>query len=315
MISLKHLKVFISTATILILVVFMSLGASRPASQTNTKDDSISLGAGTSTSFGMDIFNGQVDSYINTLLANGFYQLRIDIPDYQNTSWVEASKAAVIKAVSKGAKVVWGVSSNRFNNSAYTITSSNWPAFRQAILDAAEWAQNNGIYEFQLGNEENFHNDNTTMTNAQLRENIRSLATEVQAIFTNGNISYTFGDTWDENAAWISEGKGDLDIIASNIYKGGSEDAYDLSYQTRIQNMVNAFGTDDFYLTEFGPSYTSLADYSPNEAEQAAALNEMIKFINSLGMKRAFFFTLQDDSFGLIKDDGTYRQIWNTLVF
>jgi len=306
--------IYIFLILILSLAVIFSLAASKPISHIKSKGRSISLNASTTTTFGIGMFNGQVNKYTGALLASGFNQLRIDIPDYQDARWVELSKTAVKEAIAKGAKVIWGVSSNSRNNSAYTITADNWPQFRQAILSAAQWAQDNGVYEFQLGNEENFHNDDTTMSDAQLRAEMRSLATEVQAIFTNGNISYTFGDTWAENAAWISEGKGDLDIIASNIYKGGSEDSYDHAYQTRIKDMVDAFG-DDFYLTEFGPSYTSLVHYSSDEAEQAAALNEMIEYINSIGVERALFFDLEDDVFGLIREDGTYRMIWDVLTY
>jgi hypothetical protein len=53
--------------------------------------------------------------------------------------------------------VTWGVSSNAFNSADYVITTENWPTFRAAILDAAAWAQANGVYEFQLGNEEELH--------------------------------------------------------------------------------------------------------------------------------------------------------------
>lgn len=261
----------------------------------------------------MGLFQGQVNQYADMLLTEGFKYLRIDIPDYQSTDWLNNSKAAVITAVSKGAKVIWGVSSNKYNNSANTITASNWPTFKQAIIDNAQWANDNGVYEFQLGNEENFHNDDTTITDAQIRENIRNLATEVKQIFTNGNISYSFGDTTVENNAWASEGKGNLDIICSNIYKGGIDDDYDMSYQSRIQNMVNVFG-DNFYLTEFGPSYTSLADYSTNETTQAQALDEMLVFMKSIGLSKALYFCLFGDTFGVIKDDGTYRQqLWDLL--
>ncbi len=262
---------------------------------------------------GIGLFNSQVATYMDSLLVGGFKYFRIDIPDYQNTSWLNTSKSAVIEAVAKGAKVIWGVSSNKYNNSSYTITSSNWPAFRQAILDAAQWAQDNGVYEFQLGNEENYHNDNTTITDAQIRDNIRMLATEVQAIFTNGNISYSFGDTWVENDAWILEGKGDLDLICSNIYKGGSEDPYDLSYQTRIQNMINKFG-DKFYLTEFGPSYTSLADYSTDEAVQAQEVREMLDFILGAKLVKAIFFCYLGNLFGALKDNGTPRLLLQDLI-
>ena len=189
----KNSIFYILMILILSLAVAVSFAASKPTSQTpapgnqgvNTATDNSMW-----TGLGMGMFtawdNSVMDSYISTLMANGFDQLRIDIPSYQDTEWLEASKRGVINAVSKGAKVIWGVSSNKYDDSSYTITASNWPNFRQAILDAAVWAQENGVYEFQIGNEEEYHIDETTMTEVQIIENLKDVATEVQSIFTNG---------------------------------------------------------------------------------------------------------------------------------
>jgi len=257
---------------------------------------------------GMGIFYPQV-SYVDTLLANGFTELRIDIPDYQDTDWLANSKAAIITAVGKGAKVIWGVSSNKFNNPDYTITAANYEAFRTAIKDAAQWAQDNGVYEFQLGNEEDDHVDCTTMTEAQIRINLRSIATEVQAIFTNGKVSYTCG--FDFIPDWISEGKGDLDILASNVYM----DKPPGDWQTRVTNLVTKFGADGTCLTEFAPSYVSLNTYSEDETVQAAGVTGMIEYIKASGMTRALYFNWFGDQFGVVKDDDTYRLLWYSLLY
>ena len=260
-------------------------------------------------------FPEDFDSWVDTLLANGFTELRVDVPDYQNTEWFTRSKAAVIRAVAKGINVIWGVNSNKWNNPDYTITSTNWPTFRAAILSAAQWAQDNGVFEFQLGNELEMSIDGTTLTITQLIANLKSVATEVQAIFTNGNVSYS---CWQNVVSslnpWIAAGRGNIDIIASNIYKGGSSDAYDLSYQDRIASLITAFGADHTYLTEFGPSYTSLLHYSTDEAVQAAAVTEMIDYIKASGMTRAIFFCWRHDSFGAMYENGTYRLLWNSLI-
>jgi hypothetical protein len=264
---------------------------------------------------GMGLFStyntSEFDGYVGILLANGFTELRIDIPGYQNTVWLEQSKAAVIRAVAKGAKVIWGVSSNNGADPDNTITSTTWLDYRAAILDAAQWAQDNGVYEFQLGNEEEYHNDDTTLTDAQLIANLKSVATDVQAIFTNGNVSYScWGGSIDD---WITAGKSDIDILASNVYMGG-EGSYGNGWKTLITNLVDAFGADGTYLTEFGPSYTSLDDYSTDEAEQAEAVAEMIEYIKASGITRAFYFCYQSDKFGALKNDGTYRLLWSQAL-
>ncbi|MBA7616196.1 hypothetical protein ES703_23492 [subsurface metagenome] len=255
------------------------------------------------------------ESDIDIILANGFEEMKLGIPDYQNTSWLAYTKAAIIRIIAKGAKIIFGVSSNSYNNPDYTITAENWPTFRQAILDNAQWAQDNGVYEFQLGNEEELHNDNTTLTDTQLIANLKSLATEVQEIFINGNVSYS---CWRESIDdWIIAGKGDIDILACNIYMGGDGYYGGNKWKTDINKLVNAFGADGTYLTEFNLSWSSLDDYSTDEAVQAAALTEMIEYIKASGMTRAFYFAWKDDGearFGVVKDDGTYRLLWSQAL-
>lgn len=268
-------------------------------------------GTGKWHGLGMVGFWNQVDEFLTTWIENGFIDLRLDIPDYQYAPVVEQSKAHVIKAVAAGARVIWGVSSNSSNNSAYTITAANWSLFRQAILDAAQWAQDNGVYEFQIGNEEESHNDDTTLTDAQLRDNLKSLATGVKAIFTNGNVSYSCRALDVDD--WISLGKGDIDILAANIYRGQPTD---ITWKILITNLVNEFGIDGTYITEFNLNPVSLDDYSTDEIVQAEALTEMIDYIKASGMKRAIYFVWYNSNsrHGVIRADGTYKPLWNSLI-
>ena len=311
--NLKHSMVFILIVITLLFVVVMSLVASKPVPNINAAAVSAQnrneSKYGKWSGLGMILYSSQA-GYVDTLLTNGFTELRIDIPDYQNTVWLAHSKATLPGIIAKGAKVIWGISSNKYNNPDYTITAKNWPTFRQAILGAAQWAQDNGVYEFQLGNEEELHVDGKTMTVAKIYTNLKSVATEVKAIFTRGKVSYTcfHGNIND----WIAEGKGDIDILASNIYMGGT--TFNKDWKTKITNLVNAFGVDGTYLTEFGPSWVSLDDYSTDEAEQATAVTEMIEYIKASGMTRAFYFNWKGDDFGVIKDDGTYRLLWNQAL-
>jgi len=271
---------------------------------------------------GMNIFptsdntwglSSSFEERVDELLANGFTQLRIGVNYWAEASAVAIAKSAVTLAVSKGAEVIWGVGSG-----AGTITATNWLGYRQAILNNAQWAQDNGVYEFQLGNEEEVHVDGSTMTGEQMIINLKDVATEVQAIFTRGNISYSFG--WGYDVDWIAAGKGDIDIIAYNLYMGG-DGTYTYPWKSDIDNLINAFGVDGTYLTEFGPSSSPLDDYSTDEAVQAAAVTEMIEYIKASGMKRAIFFCYYDDSrpfgpegFGIVKTDGNYRLLWSQAL-
>jgi hypothetical protein len=259
---------------------------------------------------GMGLYSSQ-ENYIDTLLTNGFTELRIDIPDYQNTSWLAGSKAALPGIIAKGVKVIWGVSCG----AEKTITAANWPAFRLASLDAAQWAQNNGVYEFQLGNELEGKNDDTTLTDVQLIANLKSLATEVQAIFTRGNVSYScFHSNIDD---WVSAGKGDIDLLASNVYREWGVRNTPHSWEDAIDALVSGFGADGTYLTEFNLNSTGIEYYSKDESVQATALTEMIDYIKASGMTRAFFYCWKDDGkyrFGIVKADGSYRLLWNQAL-
>ena len=250
--------------------------------------------------------------WIDELLANGFTQIRMDLQWWDYEPVLTLSKSGVTIAVGKGADVIWGVI-------GYELTTANWNDHRLAVLDAAQWAQDNGVFEFQLGNEDERHIDGTTLTKAQLIANLKSLATEVQIIFTNGNISYSCWAGDNSIYDWIAAGKGDIDILASNIYMGGT--TFGEEWKTHITDLVAAFGVSGTYLTEFAPSWSSLDDYSTDEAVQAAGVTEMIEYIKASGMTRAIWFNYYDDSrpygvqgFGALKTDKTYRQLWNSLL-
>src|SRR5665648_403123 len=240
-------------------------------------------------------------------LTNGFIEIR-DIRNYLDTEKVNASKAAVIAGNAKGLKFIWGVG---FGGT--TITSDNWTDYRAAILDAAQWAQDNGVYEFQLGNEEELHVDGTTMTVAQIIANLKDVATDVKKIFTNGNVSYSM--SWD-NEIWRATGKGDLDIIGLNVYKGSDIGTFDDYWKEQISDNYNKFGSE-MYISEFNVSATNIEHYSTDEAVQAAGITEMIDYIKNIGIERALFYSWHDYSgglFGVVKADGTYRLLWNQAL-
>jgi hypothetical protein len=245
---------------------------------------------------------------MDILKANGFTQLRVYIVGWEDAWDLARSKASALRAIAKGFDVVWGI-----QQVDTVITAANWAAYVTAVESAATWAQANGVFEFYIGNETEWHVDGTTITVDQIIVNLKAVATDVQAIFTNGNVSYSCAYYYISN--WITAGRGDIDILASNIYRGG-EGYYDDTWKTYITNLVNAFGADHTYLTEFNLSYSSLDDYSTDEAVQAAGITEMIDYIKASGMTRAIYFLwyFPGLNFGVLKDDGTYRLLWNQAL-
>ena len=86
------------------------------------------------------------------------------------------------------------------------------------------------------------------------------------------------------------------------------------TWKTTIDKLVNAFGVDGTYLTEFYPNVIALDDYSTDEAVQAAGIAEMINYIKTSGITRALYYCWNTEDFGIVKADGTYRLLWNQAL-
>jgi hypothetical protein len=247
----------------------------------------------------LDLF----DSYLDDLIANNFTDVRISLRDYTNNAQVEITKSHVEHAISKGLRPIWGVS-------AASLTAADWANYVTAVTNAATWAEANGVYEFQIGNELENINDDTTLTDGDVRTNLKALATDIQLIFTRGKISYSCPG-WSVNA-WCVFGKGDIDILAANIYRGGL--TFDDEWKTRINQLFDTFGADGTYASEFSVSSTSLDSYSTDETTQLNGVTEMVNYIKNSGLKTSCYFAYEkSDEFGVKKADGTYRKLWDVL--
>lgn len=250
------------------------------------------------------------DADVDACLAAGITKIRVEIGSYEYPDATDHSKAAILRAKAKGAHVLWGLSGDN-------ITASNWPNQRATILGAAQWAQDNGVDEFAIGNEEEYKVDGTTITVSQVQANLKALATEVQAIFTRGPVSYHTSKDFLED--WLALGKGDIDTMGWNLYMGGQW-GYDDTWMDAIDLMVAEWG-DNAFLSEFAPSYTNLADYSTNETTQATGTQTMMDYCSFAGIRRAYWFAYYDDTrpfgptgFGAKKVGGTYRELWPVLL-
>ena len=237
---------------------------------------------------------------IDYLYKNGIRNIRIDIPDYDDAPGLAASKTTVLYAIAKGMNVTWGVTSNT------VITSGNIGAFGTGIESAAAWAEANGVYEFQVGNEESYHKDDDTILDADIVAFIKAEATACQSIFTNGNISYSFG-MYALNNAWDGVAKGDIDFMCLNVYKGTIEAT---AWQDDIDKLVSDYGPD-CYITEFGLNSGDIDSYSADESIQSTGLTGMINYIIGAGITRANYFAYRVGDMGAVK--GTtknHRKIW-----
>jgi hypothetical protein len=240
-----------------------------------------------------------LDIDLDELKKARYYEIRANLASYIAGAQQTRSMNSVSHITSRGLKAVWGLT-------AGSLDAATWVDYRVAVLAAAAWAEANGVDEFQLGNELDGKVDGITLTVEQLRENLKSLATEVKAIYKRGKVSYS---TFYYNE-WIAAGKGDIDIISLNVYKGT---VLGMGYKTQINLLIDAFGLDGFNITEFSISAITLDTYSTDEKAQAAGVLEMIEYIKSKDVKDAYFFSSRDDRWGYKKLSGQHRKIWDVL--
>lgn len=256
------------------------------------------------------------DSYISYLRSKGFTNFRVSLYAHDDEGQTK-NKAAVVRAVAGGANVTWGVDS-----SSGTLDSTEWTAYHSAILTAAQWAQDNGVSEFQLGNErEHWVGGDLSVT--QFIANIKSTAAECQEIFTNGPISYTpshwFIQNWVDHEATTAITPGtNLDRYGMNLYINSSGDTeFGLTWQEAIDLVNTTWGPTKAYITEFSVNSNSWTNYSANELMQANGLSTILEYIKTSGLDRATFFVWNwlSGEFGIITESGDpYKDLWYTVL-
>lgn len=214
--------------------------------------------------------------------------------------------------------VQWGISKSA------TLTSSNKATWLSAIDTEVEYVRTHNIcHEFGLGNEEELHCDNSTLLYVDVRNAIRTKATEVNSILTIP-ISYqvecgTVGNGHGSDV-WASEGKGNLDVISFNVYGSWNitTKKFNPQYKSFITNMYNAFGAN-CYISEFNleANNTNLQDIP--EERSYNEMRIMQKYIKDSGITRAELFQWRghkslNDDFAVKLVSGDYKLLWNALA-
>lgn len=263
--------------------------------------------------------------YFNSI---GLHYIRIHVP-YASVPWTQPALASWRNVAKQfhdaGFHVMWGFSSM----GATTITSSNWNDYATSVIAEATYCQANNICDlFIIGNELEQFNDNTTLTDPQLRTNIRALATSVKAVFS-GNVIYcseygssasTFG-----TYRWVQEGKGDIDIFGANLY--GNYDVGTQVYFPRyavgqggILALNAAFG-NGWMLSEFGVEGTAAIYDAMPKYRRAAETARYLEFIKNNSVPRAYLYQYRayndidaEDSFFVQFSNGDFREGWDSLV-
>lgn len=193
--------------------------------------------------------------------------------------------ALQLKAAKPSLKILYGATWNG-------LSDTNQSEYHDGIMAEAQWAMDNGMDEFQISNETE-NNKSGSISDADIRIFLRSLATDVKAVFTRP-ICYAVAQGREDG--WISEGRGDLDKIAFNIY--GHSGAYN-SFVALLQKVYDAFG-DNCFISEWNvnPAWldTSINGITPVDSSFDEVYgSELIRRLNaiiSIGFDEAYFFHL-----------------------
>lgn len=244
----------------------------------------------------------QIESDFTYLRSAGVTRLRIAFPEYDGSAGLIANcQNMVTRALAHGFYVVWGVT---VGFGAGTITATRWSAFKTNVIGTiAPWAQSVGLSELCLANENELSDDGTTLTDATMRADIRTMASTIKTNGYTGKVSYSTSILSTYRTPWASEGIGSLDYIAWN--------SYDTSTNFNIRNaaIVSSFANVT-YISEFGSITNGYSDYN----NESAYYNDVVARISSMqssGVASGYFFCYRDgqfgvpaNSFGLIQTNG-----------
>lgn len=231
--------------------------------------------------------------------------VRVHISNWQDSAQIlrDLQTCAVFAAL--GFYVIWGITSNNYLPQ-YTITTSNIQDFEDAVIEYAAVAPLYGVSEYVAGNEEELHNDGTTVSDNDMVVRILTWAAPCKAAF-GGTVSTNFS----QGAESIWTDKGLFDRIGINLYLDGDAE----TFLSRLRTAVSRWGSL-VYLSEYGP-WANWANSSNDERIDEMLTRKMRRYIRKNGVRQedAIFFTYvnrtDSDSFAALEANGTYRLLYN----
>lgn len=246
-----------------------------------------------------------IDADLTYLKSYGINKLRVILPDKEDAAGITAFRNVCLRAKLQDFFVTWGIT-----QSATTLTAANFDsAYVDAVSTQAAWAQANGIDQFSIGNELLLYVDGS-LTYITLAAKLRTLATTIQAIFTNGDVVYDEVQGNGLITEWHDNGIGDLDKIGFNIYGDAGN-----TFEGYVTALYTNFGAN-VYLGEWGKSQA----YSTNEDIEnsyAQVIASRLEHIKNSGITDAYFYLYQTpiaSNYRCKESDGTYRLRWQRLA-
>lgn len=262
---------------------------------------------------------GQLDRLLRLLKSVGHQWIRAGVVPY-NYSQLAATKTYAAFVKSYGFKVVWGITCSNFVTGQ--STSTDWTNFKAAIASNAAWAQANGIDIFCIGNEEDQHLDNTTLTPAMVQADfVGSIISDAKANFTGPCIVSVSAGNMDNywrpgGTATLTGSGGTIDYIGLNQYDSLSHfiDKVTLAKQTfGSRVMVTEWNVQSGYAS------TGIGGGFNDELTYARENGERLRLMLSLGIQNFFFNAMDNtlssgDSYALILPNGNRRLAWDRLI-
>lgn len=216
--------------------------------------------------------------------------VRIALCQYADTNGINNTKTAALAFKAAGFYVSWGITAGS------NQTLNSWNTFVSNLPTYAAWAQANGMDEFMLGNEEDFHNNSGNVTSAQVRSDLKGAVAGVKAVFSR-IVSYCFDQG--SLSAWNSIGPGSIDMMGINVYS---------DIQNVINNHITDFGSKAF-ISEWAADHPFIGMNMTNEQYRVELLNRTT-FIESKNMKFNFFTARHsgtDQQWAIQLSNGTLR--------
>jgi hypothetical protein len=247
----------------------------------------------------------------------GVNKIRVHLPDAANVAsvaywlgvaqqWYDAGFYAIA-----GCSVIGG-----------TGSASDWTDYRNDVIAVANSIVSSNIIisEFQIGNEIELYIDGTTLTQGQLRDNIRDLAADIKQILPNILVSYTTS-FYQDYAEWASEGVGDMDMLGINVYGNisTSYSSWSASYMVgaKLATIINALGTKVF-ISEFGLDASNDKLLRVSDNQKATWMRLLLRDIVNSGIDSAYAYMYrgyldQDDDFALVLTNDKKTVPWGVL--
>lgn len=248
---------------------------------------------------------GKIPTDFANLKADGITCIRIVLDNFFGNSATTTDLDLATTSVADGFYTIYGTTIGSPNISSSTVDS--YMTFTRSTMEPLMQQWN--ISEFTMGNEEEYHVDNSSISTTTLQNDLNALAGQVKALGYTGKVSYQTEQG--QIANWNALGLRNLDLIGFNVYS---------SFAAIAASIVSDFGSAG-YISEWNPSFQGINGYSSQNYWAADAQNVQ-KILIASGISRYYWFTYRSDNvysngnldeFAIVTENGLQQYIAQVL--